>query len=378
MGIIKTLPWTPRAGRMAAAACIGALLLACGGRQPALTKHTVPVPAVGADGYYAIGRAEHAARRFDAAQRAWDAALRLDPRHADTRNGMAVLFAERGNYRQAIALWRTLVAEATALPPAEQAFLLGNLGYALYLQGERGEAVALLEKACLLDPYQPRTWEQLASALEAQGQGERAGQMKKQAHALRMHDIRHDYALTGVRAPAVAVNKVPEPSPWPEGLARTELRQTGAVIEVHTMAAAAPVVAGGPAQQPLAQGKRDDGEVSHGNGGYRGVRLEISNGNGARGMAAAWKRQLAGPAWQSVRLTNERPYAVPMTRIEYRGDAEMGAVARALASRLGLPAPKLLAEGAARSDLRIVLGWDQRAVPAPAVKIPAQGAMQAP
>jgi hypothetical protein len=372
MGIIKTLPWTPRAGRMAAAACIGALLLACGGRQPALTKHTVPVPAVGADGYYAIGRAEHAARRFDAAQRAWDAALRLDPRHADTRNGMAVLFAERGNYRQAIALWRTLVAEATALPPAEQAFLLGNLGYALYLQGERGEAVALLEKACLLDPYQPHTWEQLASALEAQGQGERAGQMKKQAHALRMHDIRHDYALTGVRAPAVAVNKVPEPSPWPEGLARTELRQTGAVIEVHTMAAA------GPAQLPLAQGNRDDGDGFHGNGGDRGVRLEISNGNGARGMAAAWKRRLAGPAWQSVRLTNEKPYAVPVTRIEYRGDAEMGAVARALASRLGLPAPKLLADGAARSDLRIVLGWDQRAVPAPAVKIPAQGAMQAP
>ncbi|WP_165390805.1 LytR C-terminal domain-containing protein [Pseudoduganella lutea] len=369
-----------RTGRLAAVACAGTLLLACSGRQAAVTQHTVPIPAVGADGYYAIGRAEHMARRYAAAQRAWDAALRLDPRHADTRNGLAVLQAERGNYSAAIALWRKLVDEGTALPPAEQAFVLGNLGYALYLRGERDEALVMLEKACVLDPFQPLAWEHLATVLEALGQKDRALQMMKQARTLRTHDIRHDYAAAGVQAPAAAATGMPTavtvatasgPSPWPGDLARTELRQAGAVIEVHRVEAAAVR----PAARPIATVGNESG------GAGSGVRLEISNGNGTRGLAAAWKRQLAGPEWQSVRLTNEKPFAVPVTRIEYRGSAEAGVVARALAHRLGLPAPTMLADGspvAARTDLRIVLGWDQRTAVASVERKPAQASLQAP
>lgn len=369
-------------GRLVAVACAGTLLLACSGRQAVVTQHPAPLPAVGADGYYAIGRAEHVARRYDAAQRAWDAALRLDPRHADTRNGLAVLHAERGNYRAAIALWRPLVDEGTALPAAEQAFLLGNLGYALYLKGERNEALALLEKACVLDPFQPLAWEHLATVLEALGQTDRALQMMKQARTLRMHDIRRDYALKGGQAPDAPAPKIPMaaavatpsgPSPWPEGLARTELRQAGAVIEVRRVEAAAAVPP--RTARPFARAGHEGIDESG------GVRLEISNGNGTRGMAAAWKRQLAGPEWKSVRLTNEKSFAVPVTRIEYRGNAETGIVARALARRLGLPAPTMLAEGlpvATRTDLRIVLGWDQRIAAAPAGRKPAQASLQAP
>jgi tetratricopeptide (TPR) repeat protein len=362
-------------GRLAAAACMGALLLACSGRQ--VTRHVAPMPDVGADGYYAIGRAEHVARRYDAAQRYWDAALRLDPGHVDARNGMAVLLAERGKYDQAIALWRTLVDGGKAQPPAAQAFLLGNLGYALYLRGDRDEAVTMLEKACVLDPYRPLAWEHLATVLEALGQTERALQMMKQARALQTHDIAQDYALTGARAPTR------EPamaglSPWPEGLARTELRQAGAVVEVHRVAA--PAVPPPQAAPPTAA-KGESANGSNGSGGNAGLRLEISNGNGAPGMAAQWKRRLAGPEWKSVRLTNEKPFSVPVTRIEYHGDTGAGVVARALAGRLGLAAPTALPDGAAvvaRSDLRIVLGWDQRPAAAPADKEPARVAVQAP
>lgn len=376
MNTTGTLSRTPRACRMAAAACAGALLLACGQRQviPEPTRHAVPVPTVGADGYYAIGRAEHAARRFDAAQRAWHAALRLDPRHADTRNGLAVLLAERGNLGAAIALWRTLVEEATALPPAGQAFLLGNLGYALHLRGNHGEAVTLLKKACLLDPHHPRAWDHLASVFEALGQQDRALTMRKQARTLRMHDIRHDYELTGARPPEAAAPAAPVPDPWPESFARTELRQAGAVIEVHQVAAATE-----PAPPLLVKGKREDDLDGH--GVHAGLRLEISNGNGARGMAAAWKHRLAGPEWQSVRLTNEKPYAVASTRIEYRGESGAGVAARALAHRLGLLAPRELADRgpiAGGAHVRIVLGWDQRGVSVTAGRSTAQGALQAP
>jgi tetratricopeptide (TPR) repeat protein len=365
------------AGRLAAAACCGALLLACTARQP-LARHTAPVPAVGADGYYAIGRAAHAAGRYDAARRAWDAALRLDPPHADTRNGMAVLLAGQGRYGEAITLWRALVEDGRTLPAAGQALLLGNLGHALYLRGDRDEALGVLGKACLLDPYRPLAWEQLAAVLEALGQPERARQMMEQARALRTQGIRRDDASTGERAPAAPVPAVEAPGPWPQGIARIELRQAGAVIEVHRVAAAA-------AQPPLPLAESGDGDGGNGDGGNgkssNGLRLEISNGNGERGMAAAWKQRLAGPQWKSVRLTNAKSYAVAVTRIEYRGDANAAGAALALARRLGLPAPRMLAEGAAgmdRADLRIVLGRDRRGVAAPAGEMVAQGAVQVP
>jgi hypothetical protein len=107
------------------------------------------------------------------------------------------------------------------------------------------------------------------------------------------------------------------------------------------------------------------------------VRLEISNGNGVRGMAADWAQRLRDVQWKSVRLTNAKPFTVPVTRIEVRDDPAALAVARALAERLGLPAPRQAAAGAA--DLRIVLGWDQRGQPVEgAAQGSAQGARGAP
>jgi tetratricopeptide (TPR) repeat protein len=346
----------------AGAACIGALLLACGGRQPLVPA---PVPTASADAYYALGRAEHAARHYPLARRAWEQALKLDPGHAQARNGLAVLAAEEGNYGRAIGLWRALIDEGRDLPRTELAFLLGNLGYALYLQGGHDEALTMLQKACVLDPHQPATWEHLAAVLETLGETDKALRMMKQARMLRSHDIRGDYALTGAAPPAAPVQPAGA-SPWPADLPRTELRQEGAVIEVrHVRPAAsgsetvaAPVVPVVPAQAPA-------------------VRLEISNGNGVRGMAADWARRLRDVQWKSVRLTNAKPFTVSATRIEVRDDPAALAVARTLAERLGLPAPRQASAGTA--DLRIVLGWDQRGQAAEGTaKGPAQGARRAP
>ncbi|TWI46093.1 tetratricopeptide repeat protein [Pseudoduganella flava] len=335
----------------AGAACIGALLLACGSRQPLVTAP--PVPAASADAYYALGRAEHAARRYALARRAWQQALQLDPAHTQARNGMAVLLAEEGDYARAIGLWRALVDEGRDLPRTELAFLLGNLGYALHLQGGHDEALTMLRKACVLDPYQPATWEHLAAVLETQGETDKALRMMKQARMLRSHDIRGDYALTGAEPPAAAAQPAVQPaeaSPWPAGLARTELHQAGGVVEVRHVPAAASGAE--PAAVPPAP------RVPSAPSEATAVGLEISNGNGVRGMAAAWARRLRDVQWKSVRLTNVKPFAVPVTRIEYRDDPAAQAVARSLAERLGLPAPRPAAAGA--SDLRIVLGWDQR------------------
>jgi len=341
----------------ACVACLGSLLLGCS--APVETGAPVPTASAlsfgSADGYYTLGRAEHAARHAPLAQRAYEEALRRDPAHRGARNGLAVLLAEAGDYAGAITLWRALLVESVDLPATEQGFLLGNLGYALYLKGEREQAATVLGLACLRDPLQPVAWEHLAAVLETLGQRERALQMMKQARMLRTHDLRSDYAAAGGTAPIAAaaiVDGATEPSLWPDDLARTEVRAVGAaLVEVRRVPPRVQV----PEALPAAMTARRVGAPAQ-----SGLRLEISNGNGVRGMAGAWARDrhVSAIGWKSVRLTNTRPFAVPDTRIEYGAEGE--AVARALSERLGLPAPRAAA-GNAAADLRIVLGWDQRA-----------------
>ncbi|GGY93218.1 tetratricopeptide repeat protein [Pseudoduganella plicata] len=346
------------------AACLGSLLLGCTAPRPDLPAQAVaPAAPFGtADGYYTLGRSEHAAAHPPLARRAYEAALRLDPAHRGARNGLAVLLAEGGDYAGAIALWRKLLTQSAGLPSAEQGFLLGNLGYALYLQGEREEAVTVLMWACVRDPLQPVAWEHLGAVLQSLGQTDLALQMMRQARMLRTHDLRGDYAVAGGTAPAaVPVERVQDPSLWPGDLARTEVRAVGAaLVEVHRVApqVAAAVSVPGPklvsAALPVSAPAAPVDAPAQG-----GLRLEISNGNGVRGMAAAWARdrKVTDIGWKSVRLTNTRPFAVPVTRLEYGAQGEE--VARLLSQRLGLPAPRAAAD--ARADLRIVLGWDRRA-----------------
>jgi len=358
----------------ARAACLGSLLLGC-----SVPRQDVPAQAVAsaapfgsADGYYTLGSSEHAAAHAPLARRAYEAALRLDPAHRGARNGLAVVLAEGGDYAGAIALWRKLLTQSAGLPPAEQGFLLGNLGYALYLNGDRGEAVTMLVWACLRDPLQPVAWEHLGAVLQTLGQTDLALQMMRQARVLRSHDLRGDYKVAGGTAPSAAVvDGAPEHSLWPAGLARTEVRAVGgAVVEVRRVAPpVAPVLTPVPMPVPTpapvlvsvslpASASAPAAPVDA--PPQPGLRLEISNGNGVRGMAAAWarERKITAIGWRSVRLTNTRPFAVPVTRLEFGADGEE--VARLLARRLGLPAPRAAAADA-RADLRIVLGWDRRA-----------------
>ncbi len=230
------------------------------------------------------------------------------------------------------------------------------------------------------------------------GQGERAALMHKQAASLRQHDYRGDYALlaaagSGASAEAAATSAPPvsgvvtAPSPrnWPQTLPQTEVRREGAaLVSVHrVMPRTAP--ASSSASAPAAP-TSPPGDIS---GGHRLVamtsedidpaatlasiarpttppalsaravpaRLEISNGNGVAGMAAALARTVAGSGLQVVRLSNVPHFAVPSSHIEYQQVQEEAA--RALAARLGLRA-QAQTEARGSADLRIVLGHDLR------------------
>jgi hypothetical protein len=182
-----------------------------------------------------------------------------------------------------------------------------------------------LEQACLRDPLDPAKWEQLAAALAMAGDHQRAAGMYLQAASLRRHDMRQDYA-TLQQARDETMSDMP----------RTQVRRLGpALVEVLRVAAA-----GSKTEPALPL-----------------VRLEISNGNGIAGAAARLARSLQAEGVTTVRLSNLRPFVVPLSRIEY--PREQQATAQALSQKLGLPLQQRRG-GSAYAELRIVLGHDGR------------------
>ena len=319
----------------AACACLG--LAAC----TTQLAHA-PVPTwPDADAAYVAGRQHFERGDLPAAQAAYEQALRHAPRHVNARNGLAVLHAQRGEHAAAIAHWLALTQE-TGMARPQQAYLFSNLGHAYYLSGRDGQALPVLEQACLLDPLNALAWQHLAQVLERLGQHERAALMRRQAASLQDHDLRRDLAaLRGAAAPQL----VPVPASLPEApaMARVEITQSDGMARLQRVPAAVRSVPAAVPERPMPAAAAPR------------PRLEIVNGNGVPGMAAALARSLAGAPVQVVRLANETSFQVARTRVEYQPAQEQAA--RQLARQLG-PQVQTQAADCPASELRLVLGRD--------------------
>lgn len=319
----------------AACACLG--LAAC-------TTQLAHAPVAAwpdADAAYVAGRQHFERGDLPAAQAAYEQALRHAPRHVNARNGLAVLHAQRGEHVAAIAQWQALTQETGTARP-QQAYLFSNLGHAYSLDGRDAQALPVLEQACLLDPLNALAWQHLAQVLERMGQHERAALMQRQAASLREHDLRRDMAvLRGEAAPQL----VPVPAPVPEApaIARVEITQSDGMARLQRVPAAVRSVPAAVPERPMPAAAAPR------------PRLEIVNGNGVPGMAAALARSLAGAPVQVVRLANETSFQVARTRVEYRPAQEQAA--RQLARQLGTQVQTQAADCPA-SELRLVLGRD--------------------
>lgn len=246
------------------------------------------------------------------------------------RNGQAVLQARQGNVRQAIAIWEALLADGRQQAP-RHAYLFRNLGHAYALAGRDLDALTALEKACLLDPLHAPAWQQLSQVLARLGQTERAARMLAQAHSLQAHDMQRDQALLRSQDEP---EPVPVPVPAPPAMDRIEITQSAGMARLQRVPAAAVSAGKTVAQRP---------------------RLEILNGNGMPGVAAAMARNLAGGALQVVRTGNAASFRVARTRVEYRPAQEQAA--RQLARRLG-PGVDAVAGDCPASEVRLILGRD--------------------
>ena len=304
--------------------CAAPALLACG-----TLFGTPDAPLASAEESYLLGRSSHLAWRPHQALAYYQAALRAEPSHVHARNGLAALHAEQGRLDEAIALWEPLARASTS---AHYAYLLVNLGQAYLLRGEARRAQEMLEQACVLDPANPKAWEQLGAALSKLGQRKRGAAMLRQAVTLRGHDIRSDYAVAGAAAKA---------RPASDGWARTEISLSPGGIYVLSR-----IEADGTAALAAAP------DSFPGN-----VLFEISNGNGVTGMARQVSRELGQGGAVRVRLSNQKGFAVKHTRVEYKAafkDEAAVLAARYGASRLQQVGPSV------RADVRLVLGRDLR------------------
>ena len=324
----------------AACACLG--LGACASHTaqaplPTLADADADVADL-ADLAYAAGRRHFDAGELPAAQAAYEQALRRAPRHVNARNGLAVLHAQRGEHDAAIVQWLALTRQGGA-PRPQQAYLFSNLGHAYYLSGRDALALPALEQACLLDPLNALAWQHLALVLERLGQHERAAVMRRQAQSLQEHDLRSDVALLHS---AAAPQPEPAEAQAAPAMARIEITQSDGMARLQRVPAL-----------PAAPLPRPSGPVA--GASTPRPRLEILNGNGVPGMAAALARSLAGGPVQVVRLGNETGFQVTHTRVEYRPAQEPAA--RQLARQLG-PQVQTVPAACPASELRLILGHD--------------------
>ena len=320
--------------------CAGASLLAC---APFSGRGSFDGAAPAADDAYVTGRNHHLARRYDEARAAYLAALQAAPQHVNARNGLATLHAEQRDFAAAIALWRALTESLTLASGPGQAYLFSNLGHAYFLSGEYDNALAALEKACLLDPLNHRSWELLGETLRKLGHEERAQQMLSQANALRAHDFRADYAAAGAQTRVAAIDRaVHAPTRVEPGWSHAELH-VGVDGMLELRRGPVPVPMPGPTPAPAAPGSRAPASV------------EIRNGNGVPGMARTLARQLGAAEWKVTRLSNQQGFGVHRTRVEY--EAGHRALAEQLAARFGDVALEEVAD-CAPAGLRVVIGRD--------------------
>ncbi len=354
-------------------------------------RHSTETP----ESFYQLGRYYQGQNRYEQALASYQKALAIDGTFAEARNGLGVIYAMQGRQQEALEQFRLAVQQA---PNA--AHIHNNLGYALYLSGSYAEAANALERAVVLEPSNQAAHTNLALALDKAGDRGKAVQVM--AQAAKPQSVENvppvtqeaQQVQTGtptpVPAPAIATTAIPSPAlqqalalpkdwgvitqaarkPVPQVESRIqavqvepnvyELRER-AEVQVQVVSAAR------PHQQASVQPKERDrvaaqaaqpvSKVVKAAPATRPYRIEVSNGNGVTGMARKVAGFLDGEGYSRARLTNQKPFQVTSSQVQYRsGYREQ---AQSLVSTLpGKP-------GIAQADnlrgdisIRVVLGKD--------------------
>ena len=336
----------------------------------------VAPPASAAMLAYRLARQTHANGQLSLARTHYEAVLKLEPRHVEALNGLAVVHAHEQRFDESLAIF----AWALVLSP-DSAHIRNNAGYTYLRAGKLAQARAELERAIRLDPSDTKVAAnikrlQAAEVADSAVQGTTVQAIAAPTPAPPPMAL----ALANERAGLVQISPQvfelraakPVAVLAAEPLQSVPLAQLGAVLAVgpsatgatdatppiwavaSSLAASGPVVA-----LPLAReaGPADATHSARPLGSLHGLRLEVANGSGVRHLARRTALGLASSGIANARLTNAASFANKLTRIEYGPGQEKAALA--LLAKLPLSAVLLDSRQLARGvQVRLVLGRD--------------------
>ena len=304
---------------------------------------------------YELGRYYHGQLRYSQAIEAYRQALAMNPGMVDALNALGAAYAESGN----LVLARQQFEAALKLQP-QSVYTYNNLGFVNYLAGDYPAAVQAYKQALRQDPGHEKARQNLVLAYAKMGRDEQIARTEVPAKPVPVRPLAKKAGQTAwVKVSPVIYEMRTAGAPAERAVAMpaTKVADAVPVARAATIdsAPAVPVVAQPVATKPSAIVEPKKGHLAFETSSLQGV--EISNGNGIRGMAARVARYFSGKGIQQARLTNQKPFDERRTRIEYRPGS--GPEAARVNKFLPRAAP-LVASSSLRPDIRVrlVLGHD--------------------
>lgn len=276
-------------------------------------RHTVTP-----QGYFEIGRYLQAQGRYVNAADAYRKCIQLDPNRIEAHNGLGIVLALTGSHDAAIASF----GNALSISPSAQ-HLWSNLGYAYYIAGNHDAARAVLAYSYTIDPTNPNAIELLARVGRAATPTTIAAEKNEMPIASTAISMGIEAAWQLIEAPLTQY----------------------VTIDRHSYALPSSYSA------HVTSGENSNSTaISH-------PTLEISNGNGVRGLAQRISRSLDERGVPVTRLTNQKGFAVRETELQYRPGHEKDAaiILAALPKGVSLRQAAQLRKDI---DIRLVLGKD--------------------
>ncbi|SFN18824.1 Tetratricopeptide repeat-containing protein [Formivibrio citricus] len=260
------------------------------------------------DSLYQQGRYYQGQQRYEQAAVAYRKALSTDPGFVEARNGLGVILALQGRLDEAVKEFQT----AIKLAPAA-AHIHNNLGHTLYLQGNYAAAVTALEQALVLAPDNRGTLSNLNLAYAKTG---------NPGYTPPANVSGTNLQVEGSPSQAVATTQDPPPPQTQTGRdnapqlipieSRGQLEAVQLAPNIYEIRERAPLPQTSKVQIDAPTRKTAATATP------AQLRLEISNGNGVNGFAKKVSTYLGKQGYPTSRLTNQKPFQVEVTQIQYR------------------------------------------------------------
>ncbi|MEI6051336.1 MAG: tetratricopeptide repeat protein [Opitutaceae bacterium] len=317
---------------------------------------------------YQMGRYYQGQKRYDLAIDAYRKALDVSSNFVEALNGLGVIYSKQRKYDEAIEAFQS----AIRLNP-KAAHILNNLGYVYFLQGRYSESLLTLEQSVAIDPLNKHALINIGTVYAKTGHITDAEKAFSRAVDVPSQVVNADSVISNPSVDSLSsssktpiylgeVHQTEEQSlSLPKSIlvirsasgsmqsiykARegrdhvTLLQVSPYVYEIHLKLS-----------QPKTLEKKVVGEVK------KSLGIEVSNGNGVTGMARKVSELLKNQGYDPSRLTNQKPYNITNTQIQYRKGYEVEAEhLQAVFSQTSA----LIKRNDMRSDinLRILLGKD--------------------